>query len=672
MTDLRRLLSPKSIAVIGGGAWSEGIIGAARRIGFQGRVIPVNSKGKTIAGISSVASITEIDAPVDAAFVGVNRNATIDVLTQLRDTGAGGAVAFASGFSEASAELADGADLQAALLEAAGGMPVLGPNCYGFVNALDRAALWPDQHGMIPVDRGVAILTQSSNIAINLTMQRRGLPIAMTITCGNQAQLSQAAIAQALLEDDRITAIGLHIEGFGNLAQWEALARAAQTRNIPLVALKVGASDQARAATVTHTASLAGSDAGARALMTRLGIRQAPSLTVFLETLKLLHLYGPLPNRQIASISCSGGEASLAADRGQAHGLEFPPLTDAQQTLLAATLGPKVALSNPLDYHTYIWRDGAAMGAAWAAMARPDLAMTMSILDYPRADRGDPRDWDIATGAALTAKAQSGARFAVVASLPELMPEDVADTLMAGGVLPLNGLEEALAATALAADLPALREPTLVHPCAPAKTATLTEAEAKARLAAYGIAVPHGTVLDLAGLKRYGGPFPLVLKGQGAAHKSEAGLVALGLDSTQALVAAASRMDAEQFLIEEMISGGVAELLIGVTLDEAHGYVLTLAAGGTMTELLSDSQSLLLPTTCEVVGEALGRLKCAPLLNGFRGKPAADIAAILNTIEAVETFVLDNAGKVAEVEINPLICTPTSAVAVDALIREAT
>jgi len=241
MTDLRRMLAPKSIAVVGGGAWSEGIIGAARRIGFQGRVIPVNSKGKTIADIPSVASITEIDAPVDAAFVGVNRNATIDVLTQLRDTGAGGAVAFASGFSEASAELADGADLQAALLKAAGDMPVLGPNCYGFVNALDRAALWPDQHGMIPVDRGVAILTQSSNIAINLTMQRRGLPIAMTITCGNQAQLSQAAIAQALLEDHRITAIGLHIEGFGNLAQWEALAHAAQTRNIPLVALKVGA-----------------------------------------------------------------------------------------------------------------------------------------------------------------------------------------------------------------------------------------------------------------------------------------------------------------------------------------------------------------------------------------------------------------------------------------------
>ncbi|MGV6810728.1 MAG: acetate--CoA ligase family protein [Brevirhabdus sp.] len=671
MTDLRRLLSPASIAVIGGGAWSEGIINAAGRIGFKGRIIPVNPKGKFISGLPSVPRIADIDTPVDAAFVGVNRKATIDVLAQLRGAGAGGAVAFASGFSEASAELADGADLQKALLDAAGNMPVLGPNCYGFVNALDRAALWPDQHGMVPVDRGVAILTQSSNIAINLTMQRRALPIAMTITCGNQAQLSQAAIAQALLEDDRITAIGLHIEGFGNLAQWEALASAAQARGIPLVALKVGASEQAQAATVTHTASLAGSDAGAKALMARLGIRHAPSLTVFLEMLKLLHLYGPLPNRQIASISCSGGEASLAADRGQAHGLDFPPLSDAQQTQLAATLGPKVALANPLDYHTYIWRDGAAMASAWAAMARPDLAMTLSILDYPRADRGDPSDWDIATKAALAAKQQSGARFAVVSSLPELLPEDVADTLMAGGVLPLNGLEEGLAAIALATDTPALREPKLVHPQAPAQTATLTEAHAKARLAAYGIAVPEGAMLDRAGLDHYAGPFPVVLKGQGAAHKSEAGLVAIALESNAALVAAADRMEAEHFLIEEMITGGVAELLIGVTLDPAHGYVLTLAAGGTMTELLSDSQSLLLPTTCDVVEEALGRLKCAPLLHGFRGKPGARIPAILKTIEAVETFVLDNAGKVAEVEINPLICTPTRAVAADALIREA-
>src|SRR5690606_31323970 len=139
---------------------------------------------------------------------------------------------------------------------AAGAMPLLGPNCYGFVNALDGAALWPDQHGCVPVERGVAILTQSSNIAINLTMQRRALPLAYVVTCGNQAQTGMAGIAQALAADPRVTAIGLHVEGFSDLRAWEALARAAAARRLPLVAVKVGRSAEARAATVTHTASL--------------------------------------------------------------------------------------------------------------------------------------------------------------------------------------------------------------------------------------------------------------------------------------------------------------------------------------------------------------------------------------------------------------------------------
>ena len=141
--------------------------------------------------------------------------------------GAGGAVCFAAGFAETAAEDAEGAELQASLVAAAGGMPILGPNCYGFVNALDGALLWPDQHGCIRVDRGVAIVTQSSNIAINLTMQRRALPLAYVVTCGNQAQTGMADIAAALLEDRRVTAIGLHVEGFADLPAWEALARAA-------------------------------------------------------------------------------------------------------------------------------------------------------------------------------------------------------------------------------------------------------------------------------------------------------------------------------------------------------------------------------------------------------------------------------------------------------------
>ena len=376
MRDLTRLLKPKSIAVIGGGAWCASIISAAEQIGFDGVLHPVHPSGKQIAGRKSLPSLEAFPGPIDAAFIGVNRHATLEVVAQLRSLKAGGATCFASGFSEAAAEDSAAQDLQAQLIKAAGDMPILGPNCYGFVNAFDGCAIWPDQHGCRRVDKGVAILTQSSNIAINLTMQNRGLPIGYMLTCGNQAQTSQTDIALQLLDDARVTAIGLHIEGFGNLRGWETLAQKARSKGIALIALKSGVSQQAQAAAVSHTASLTGSDTGADAFLHRLGIRRARSLPVFLEALKLAHQFGHLSSNHIASISCSGGEAALAADTAQGTGLVFPPLNPRQVKDLSAALGPMVALANPLDYHTYIWRNQAAMTQAWAAMADDDIAMT--------------------------------------------------------------------------------------------------------------------------------------------------------------------------------------------------------------------------------------------------------------------------------------------------------
>ena len=136
-----------------------------------------------------------------------------------------------------------------------------------------------------------------------------------------------------------------------------------------------------------------------------------------------------------------------------------------------------------------------------------------------------------------------------------------------------------------------------------------------------------------------------------------------------ALIAADIGTDA--VLIEEMATGGVAELLVGVICDPAHGFVLTLGAGGVLTEVLRDTVSLLVPADSAAITNALNRLRCAPLLHGYRGKPAADISAIVNAVLAVQSYVVANADTLSEVEINPLICTPVSAVAVDALIRKA-
>jgi acyl-CoA synthetase (NDP forming) len=673
--DLSRLLRPRSVAVVGGGAWGRAVVMQLGKLGFPGAVWPVHPSAAEVGGLPAFASLDALPAAPDAAFVGVNRRATVEVVGALAAMGAGGATCFAAGFAEAESEDAEAAALQAALLTAAGRMPILGPNCYGLINAFDRAVLWPDQHGLVPVERGVAILTQSSNIAINLTMQARGLPIGTIVTAGNQAQTGQAEIATALLDDPRVTAIGLHVEGFRDLRAWEALAAKAHGCGVPVVVLKVGRSEAARAATISHTASLAGGDAGAGALIRRLGFARVSSLPEFLETLKLLHVCGPLPSNRIASISCSGGEASLAADTALGRGVVFPPLNDLQKADLRSALGPMVALANPLDYNTYIWRDTAKMTEAWAAMMDPGLALTMIVVDYPRADRCDPGDWECATQAALAARARTGANVALVATLPELLPEAVAARLMAGGVAPLHGLDEAVAAAEAAAAVgPPAAEPLLLPGLC--RTAVMrTEAEAKARLAAQGLAVPRSSrAASPAEAARAAAAigFPVVLKGEGVAHKTEAGAVALGLTDAAAVEAAARAMGAASFLVEEMVTGAVAELLVGVVRDPAHGFVLTLGSGGVLTELWADTAALLVPVSDAAIGAALDRLKVGRLLAGYRGRPAADRAAVIAAIRAVEAYAIAAADRLEEVEVNPLLCTPTRAVAADALIREAT
>ena len=675
MAGLDRLFRPKSVAVIGGGYWARSIIEQCRKIGFQGAIYPIYPRATDVDGIPVYRTLADLPETPDAAFICVNRNATIDVVRELSQMEAGGAVCFASGFLESQAETQDGASLQAELVSAAGDMPIVGPNCYGFVNYLDQACLWPDQHGGIPVDRGVAIITQSSNIAINLSMHTRAMPIAYLMTAGNQAKVSMADLARFVLADPRVTALGLHIEGLGDPKEFLQLAQEAHAMGKGIVVIKVGASDQAQAATISHTASLAGSAAGASAIFERLGVAQVQDLTTFMDTLMVLHHVGPLNGDTVATISCSGGEASLMADLGQAVRVEFPDLVPNQRDALRYALGDKVALANPLDYHTYIWGDGAAMGRCYAAMMLGDQDATILVVDFPRADRCSQSAWDCVIEGVEYAHAQSDRVLILAASLAENMPEHVAERLGALGIPCLNGLRESLEAVRAAAAVgQGIQNDQPLWISTPSETSvTLSEAEAKADLAQSGLTVPAARVVSLDDIDNQGDfPFPAVIKAQGLAHKSDAGGVALNLTSMDAVKSAAQNMGSDSFLMEQMITGAVCEILIGVVADPAHGFVLTLAAGGVMTEILKDSTTLVLPVTPQDVTEAFQRLKIAPILNGYRGQPAADMAALVDAVMSVQSYVQQNMDDVLEVEINPIIATPTTAIAVDALIRRAT
>ncbi len=679
--SLDRLIRPRTIAVFGGKE-ARRVIEQCDKMGFTGEIWPVHPRETEILGRKCYRSVAELPGAPDASFVGVNRQLTIDIIRDLAARGSGGAVCYASGFREAASELDDGNDMQEALVAAAGAMPIVGPNCYGFINMLDGALLWPDQHGMQRVEKGVAILTQSSNIACNISMQTRGLPLAYVMTAGNQAQTGLSDIACAVLEDPRVTAVGLHIEGFDSMAALERLATRARELRKSVVTLKVGKSEAAQLATVSHTASLAGNDRVSSALLARLGIGRVDTLPALLETLKLLHVAGPLDSRDISSMSCSGGEASLMADAGERYRVNYRPLRDEQKKPLKDALGEMVTIANPLDYHTFVWGNREKQTTAFTAMMKGGYAINLLVLDFPRLDRCDPADWETTCHAVIDAARATGARAGIVASLGENMPEATALFLMKAGIVPFFGIEEALDAIETAADIGAVwakpAPPRLLdgNGNAAGDAITLSEHEAKVELAASGLRVPEGrtaaTAEEAADAAEALG-FPVVLKGLGVAHKTEAGAVKLNLASRDEVHAAAKAMAAvaSGYLVERMVAKPVAELIIGAMRDPVAGPVLTIGAGGILVELLDDSAVLTLPTTPEAIRAAIGGLKIRKLLDGYRGAPAADYAALIEAVAAAASYVVANASKLEELDINPLMVLPNGqgAVAADALIR---
>lgn len=662
MRDLHRLLRPRSIAVLGSG-WAKNVVEQCQKMGFDGPVWPVHPTRDEIGGARCFRSLGDLPSPPDATFIGVNRHATLDVVAELASMGAGGATCFASGWEEAGE-----ADLQARLVAAAGDMPILGPNCYGVINYLDGALLWPDQHGGIRVDRGVALLSQSSNIVINLTMQARGLPVAYVACLGNAAQVGLAELAAALLADDRVTALGMYVEGIDDAAAFADLAERVRAAGKGIVCIKSGKTELSRTAAASHTASLAGGGAASSAFLRACGVAEVATPAELIETLKIFHVCGPQIGPRLCSLSCSGGEAGLVADLAAPFGVDIPPPSDAQRQRLGDILGPIVTIANPLDYHTFIWGDGPRTTDVFATMlAGYDAGIF--IIDPPRPDRCDPSSFQPALDAIVAAATQTGKPAFAVASLPENFDEALAVSMMGNNVVPIMGLETALGAIKAAQTGPNHGGWRPWPALASRPLRLRDEASAKAMLFAAGIAVPRAvTAPDLAALAPLAATLtaPLALKGLGFAHKTEAGAVRLGLAT---LDGQAEMVGAQGYLAEEMVTGVVAELLVGLRRDPVYGATLTLGFGGVTAELLADTVTLVLPVTADEVEDALRRLRLWPLLDGYRGRQKADVAAAVATVMALQSL-MQGRSEIEEIEINPLMLRQSGAVAVDAVIWE--
>jgi len=675
---LARLINPENIAVVGGDA-AEFTIRSCERFGFKGQIWGVNPNRESMAGHPCFARVEDLPSTPDAVLVVIPAEPTIETVRILSAMGAGGAVCFASGFSEVGDQ---GGKRQRALVEAAGDMALIGPNCHGFLNYMNGAVLWPDQHGGEHVDRGVAIVSQSGNMGINFTMQRRGLSLAALVSLGNQAVCGVEDCVEAFLEDDRITAIGMHIEGLTDLEKFITVAEHARKCGVPLVALKTGRSAMAAKISLGHTASLAGSDRLYDALFERLGVARVATVEEFLESLKLLSIIGPLNGNRLSSMSCSGGEAALIADLALTTELEFPELTEELKSRVQVTLNDYVSLSNPLDYHTFIWGDEARLTACFSAMFSGDFDLSLVIIDYPRSDRCDPRTWEPATRAIIEAKRMNGANVGVISTMAEGLPEYVVEEFRREGIVPLQGIAQALSVIERAFKLgrawaDQTQSPKVCAEQVKGSIASWDEWTSKQWLVKMGFTVPKGTLCtspeEVAEVVRGDGEaFVIKAVSSKIVHKTEFDGVRLNIRDpevakvhTRELLAVSS-----QVLVEEMIDDGVCELIVGINRDDQFGLYMVVGFGGTLVELIEDCSIILLPADRGTVERALASLKMAPLLAGYRGGPKADKEALIQQILHLGEIARAHKECLLEIDINPLIVRPRGygVVAVDAYI----
>jgi acyl-CoA synthetase (NDP forming) len=677
--NIQRLLVPRTLALIGG-AWTDAVAEGNRVIGYTGTIWRVHPTRRSTADATYYRSVKELPAAPDAAFVAVPSREVAPVVAALRERDAGGFVCFAAGFSETGT--APGERLTEALVQSAGPVPFFGPNCYGFVNFFDRVALWPDQVVGAPLARGVAVICQSGTIALTLMFNERSVPIGYIFTVGNQTCLAVEDLIEILAADERVTAFGLYIEGIKDVPRFARAVATARAAGKPIAVVKAGRTQAAARTVHSHTGSLAGADVVFDAFCRQAGMARCETLATLCETLKVFHAGGVLGGRRVLIMGASGGDMAMTADLSRQLALDFAPIPSEAKVRLQEILTERVTIANPLDFHTYIWFDRSALHAMFTHVLRCGFDAVGFVLDCPPENKADTTAFIAVIDEFISASRGAPSRAALVASLPETLSPAVRERCLAAGVIPLQGQREALEALNLAAAVGLVwgsgSQVQLRLPSArTGRDRTLLEQEAKAALAQCGVPIPRAQSVNrrevTAAAMQLG--FPVVIKVVRADlhHKSDVGGVVLNVRTEAEAAAAAERLSvlADCFLVEEMITDGVAEILVGAVIDAQFGLTLVVGAGGVLTELLQDSVSLLPPFSRESIEQALAGLTVMKMLQGFRGKPAADVPALVDAILAVGRYAQDNLASLVELDVNPIIVRPIGrgAVAADALIR---
>ncbi|MDH3389791.1 MAG: CoA-binding protein, partial [Gammaproteobacteria bacterium] len=361
--NLRRLLSPRHIAFIGGSDADFSARQCAAQ--FDGPVWGVNPRRDTLGGVPCYRSVDDLPEAPDAVFLATPRSVATETVRQLNRIGAGGVACFTAGYGELGAP---GRRAEAELVEAAGDMALIGPNCYGLVNYTNGAVLWPFGAGNHRCHEGVALVMQSGMLPANMIMNDRSVPITHVISAGNQALLTIEDYVDLLIDDAAVKAIGLYIEGIRNIGKLADVANRGLLAGKPIVVLKAGKSQLGSQISISHTGSLAGADQAFQAFFDQFGMIRVRSPVEMMETLKFLSVSGAPKGTRLAAFTCSGGDAALLADYCDRIGLRLAQPSAAAGERLAGLLPNIATVSNPLDYTTPLWGNAEILPEVFGTM----------------------------------------------------------------------------------------------------------------------------------------------------------------------------------------------------------------------------------------------------------------------------------------------------------------
>lgn len=675
MTSIQHLLTPRSVAVIGASTDPAKTAGKPvaflQKHGFNGAIHPINPRVPEIAGLRCYPSISALPEAPDVGIVVLGAERSVGAVAELAARGAKAAIVLASGFAETGPE---GARRQAQLREAAGTMRLLGPNTIGLVNLTDGIPL--SASGALAMDEfpvgAIGVVSQSGGIlgALLSRAAGRGVGLSKLVSTGNEVDLELADFVEALADDPATQVIALYIESIRNAARFRTAALKAAAAGKPIVAYKVGRSRAGAEAAASHTGAMAGSDEVYDAFFRETLVIRAETFADLLDVPLTLAKGRKLRGNRVAILTSTGGAATLVSDNLGLRGFETPDPDPATASALAALLpGDQAVLDrNPIDVTLAGLQPKVLRGAIEALLASPTYDALTIIVGSSGVGAPDLM-------AAAIRPCLAGTEKPVIAYVSPHAPEAAARltandvpafTLPESCAAALAGLR---AATALAAPVAVSRTPVLPPP-ARLGIGTLDEAEAKALFAHYGVpCARERVVVDEAGAitaaREFGGRVVLKLVSREITHKSDVGGVVVGVTPetmAEALARLCSDVEARagvkpsRFLVQEMVTGGT-ELLLGFK-REALGGVILLGAGGTATELFGDVAMRLLPSNGPLTpGEALElarQLKSWPLLDGFRGRPRLDLAALGHAVAAFSSMALSLGSRLVEAEINPL------------------